>query len=195
MTQRSPASSRGADQANPAREPALGKKQNPARGRKGGFLLAWLVAFLYLACAGQIRADTIRGTVRDPSGALVAGARVAITGGTLTEPVLATTDDEGKFVVPNLAAGKYAVRVSKEGFEDGVAALDLKGTAELAVNLTIASQQTSVNVTGTALAFANSDPVYRQLRDIGVGRTHQVENVVLPMDVGRLNSSRGRSRC
>jgi hypothetical protein len=102
-----------------------------------------------------------------------------------------TTDDEGKFVVPNLAAGKYAVRVSKEGFEDGVAALDLKGTAELAVNLTIASQQTSVNVTGTALAFANSDPVYRQLRDIGVGRTHQVENVVLPMDVGTFEFKSG----
>jgi len=101
------------------------------------------------------------------------------------------TDSEGKFLVPNLAPGRYAVRVSKEGFEDSVSALDLKGTGEVPVNLAIASQQTSVNVTGQASAFANSDPVYRQLRDIGVGRTHQLEHVVLPMDVGTFEFKSG----
>jgi len=186
MTQRSQASGR-----SPVREPALSRKQKVARDGKSWFRLAWLMAFLCLACAGQIRAGTITGTVKDPSGAVVAGARVEITGGTLTEPVVVITDGEGKFVVPNLAAGSYAVRVSKEGFEDSLARLDLKGTAELPVSLTIASQQTSVNVTGTVSTFANSDSVYRLLRDIAVGRTHQVENVVLPMDVGRFEFKSG----
>src|SRR5215813_2253549 len=191
MTERSPASGSRHDRVNPGPQPALGKKQNPAQGGKSWLLLAWLAAFLGLASAGQIRADTITGTATDPSGALVAGARVEITGGTLTEPVLVITDSEGKFVVQDLAAGKYAVRVSKEGFEDRVAALDLNGTAKLAVNLTIASQQTSVSVTGKVSAFANADPVYRQLRDISVGRTHQLEHAVLPMDVGTFEFKSG----
>jgi hypothetical protein len=105
--------------------------------------------------------------------------------------VVVSTDGAGKFVVPNLPAGNYSVRVHKEGFEDSVLSLDLKGKAELPVNLTIASQQISVNVLGKAAAFANSDPVYRQLRDIGVGRTHHVENVTLPMDVGTFEFKSG----
>jgi hypothetical protein len=92
------------------------------------------------ASAKQLRADTITGTVKDPSGAVVAGARVEITGGVLTQPVVVSTDGEGKFLFPNLAAGKYSVRVSKEGFEDSLATLDLKGTADLPVTLAIASQ-------------------------------------------------------
>src|SRR5215467_5858549 len=151
MTQPSQTSGR-----SPDRRPAVSRKQDVARNRKSRFLRACLMAFLCLTLAGRMRADTITGAVRDPSGAVVAGARVEITGGTLTEPVVVITDMEGKFVAPNLAAGKYLVRVSKEGFEDSVARLDLKGSADLPVNLTIASQQTSVSVTGKVSAFANS---------------------------------------
>jgi carboxypeptidase family protein len=191
MTQPSRAPRRGLDRANPSAQSSDRAEENFARKAQSRFRLVWLMAFLCLACAAYTRADTISGTVKDPSGAVVSGARVAITGGTLTEPVVAVTDSEGKFLVPNLAPGRYAVRVSKEGFEDSVAALDLKGTGEVPVNLAIASQQTSVNVTGKASGFANSDPVYRQLRDVAVGRTHQLEHVVLPMDVGTFEFKSG----
>ena len=132
----------------------------------------------------QLRADTISGTVKDPSGAVVAGARVEITGGNLTQPVVLTSDDSGKFSAPNLAAGRYSVRVAKAGFEDLVTPVDLHGAADLALSLTIAAQQTRVNVTAAVSGFANSDPVYRQLRDIGLGETYRVEDFTLPLDVG-----------
>jgi len=130
------------------------------------------------------RADTLTGTVTDPSGAVVAGARIEISGGSLSQPLELTTDATGRFSAPNLAAGKYSVKVSKEGFDDQVSAVDLNGTADLTFTLTIATQQTSVNVTGKAAAYLNSDPLYRQLRDLRLGTTYKCENFTLKMDVG-----------
>ena len=129
-----------------------------------------------LLCLGLqpcLRADTISGTVKDPSGAVVAGARIEITGGNLSQPLLLTSDESGKFVAPNLPPAKYSVHVVKEGFGESATTIDLHGAADLNVQLTIAQQQTSVNVTEKSLAFANSDSAYRQLRDIGLGLTYR----------------------
>src|SRR5437016_8250679 len=131
-----------------------------------------------------LRADTISGTVKDPSGAVVAGARIEISGGALAEPLVLTSDGSGKFVAPNWSAGKYSVRASKEGFDDLVTTVELNGTADLPVSLRIKSQQTSVTVNEKSSAFANSDAVYRQLRSVGLGDTFRCENFTLPIDVG-----------
>ena len=50
-----------------------------ARNSNSLLLIVRLLVFvlLCLACAAGVRADTISGTVKDPSGAVVAGARVA----------------------------------------------------------------------------------------------------------------------
>jgi hypothetical protein len=69
--------------------------------------------------------------------------------------------------------------------------VELKGTAELPLKLTIASQPTSINVTGKAAAFANSDAVYRQLRDLGLGKTYHCENFTLSMDAGTFELKSG----
>jgi Peptidase family M1 domain/Carboxypeptidase regulatory-like domain len=163
----------------------------PFVGRVRRFLPP-LLAFVAVSLgAGPLRADTITGVVKDPSGALVAGAQVEISGGTLSGPLALATDAEGKFSAPNLLPGKYSVRVSQEGFEDTFTTVDLQGTSNLTVSLTIASQQTSISVTGKAVAFVNSDPAYRQLRDIGLGKTYQCENFTLPMDVGTFELKSG----
>jgi len=155
-------------------------------------LLLTLMFLLFLAgVPSQIVADTLTGTVKDPSGAVVAAARVEITGGNLTQALVLATDAEGKFNAPNLVAGKYSVRISKEGFEDNVASVELKGTADLPVQLALASQQISVEVTGKAAAFANSDPIYRQLRDLGMSHTYHCENFSLPLDVGTFELKSG----
>ena len=150
----------------------------------GGLLHAAVVALLFLAVASLANADMISGRVKDPSGAVVAGARVEITGGNLTEPVVVTSDDSGRFTAPNLTAGKYSVRVVKENFDDLVMTVDLHGTADLALSLTLAAQQTQITVTGKSSGFANSDSFYRELREIGLGDTYSCENFTLPMDVG-----------
>src|SRR5579872_2754165 len=109
-------------------------------------LYLFLVALLSAVCAAPLPADTLTGTVKDPSGAVVAAARIEISGGDLPKPLQLVSDESGKFVAPNLPAGKYSVRVVKEGFDDLVAQIDLHGAADLTLALVISTQQTSVTV-------------------------------------------------
>jgi hypothetical protein len=142
------------------------------------------LALIFLALATPLRADTISGTIKDASGAVIAGAQVEITGGSLTQAIILSSDDSGKFTALNLQPGKYSVRVTMEGFEELVTSLDLQGAAELPLALTIAAQQTNINVATKSAAFANSDTFYRQLRNVGLDVTYRCENFTLPLDVG-----------
>src|SRR6267143_4389326 len=150
-----------------------------------------VMALLCLVLSPHVRADTISGTIKDPSGAVVTGARIEISGDNLAQPLLLTSDASGKFAAPNLSAGKYSIRVAKEGFDDLVATVDLHGTADLPLRLTITAQQTSVTVNEKSTAFANSDVVYRQLRNVGLGETFRCENFTLNMDVGTFELKTG----
>src|SRR5438046_3160543 len=138
-----------------------------------------------------VRADTITGTVKDPSGGVVPGTRIEITGDGITQPLLLTTDEFGKFAAPDLKPGQYSVRVTKDGFEPLVSAIELHGTTDLQLKLVIAGQITSVTVSEKSLAFANSDSVYRQLRGIGFGDTFVCKNYKFNMAVGNFELNNG----
>jgi hypothetical protein len=183
-------------QIQPAHHP--NRKPNPygavealRRVRPLHLFRASIVALLYLALAANLGADTISGTVKDPSGAVVVGARIEITGGNLSQPLVLTSDESGKFTAPNLNPGKYSVRVAKDGFEDLVITVELKGAADLPLTLTIATQQTRVNVTEKGTAFANSDAAYRQLRDVSLAESFHCENFTLTVDVGTFELKSG----
>ena len=163
----------------------------PSRRARAHVIYAAILTLLCLALATRLRADTISGTVKDPSGAVVAGARIEISGGNLPQAIVLTSDETGKFAAPNLNPGSYSVRVVKDGFDDLVTAVELKGTAELALRLTIVAQKTSVNVNEKNTAFANSDAGYRQLRDMGLGETYRLENFTLTMDAGTFQFKSG----
>jgi len=150
-----------------------------------------MLALLCLAVATRLLADTISGTVKDLSGAAVVGARIEITGGNLSQPIILASDDSGKFAAPNLTPGKYSVRVAKTGFDELVIPVDLRGVADLPLNLTIAAQQTRVTVTEKNTAFANSDVVYRRLREVSLADTFLCENFTLTMDVGTFQLKSG----
>jgi hypothetical protein len=154
-------------------------------------LLNIVIVLSFLVFAAPLRADTISGTIRDPSGAVIAGARIEITGGGLPQAIVLTSDESGKFAGPNLRPGQYSVRIVKQGFSDLVTAVDLRGTAELALTLTIAPQQTQVSVAGKRGAFANSDPVYRQLRNVGLGATYRCEKITVSIDAGTFTFNSG----
>ena len=123
-----------------------------------------------------LHAETISGTVLDPSGAVIVGARIEISGGDLSQPIMFSSDAQGKFVSPDLKPGSYSLRVTREGFEPLVKTVDLRGTAELELKLAIAKQHEEVTVSGKGRAYANSDPIYKQLRNIGLGETFRFDD-------------------
>jgi hypothetical protein len=147
---------------------------------------------LLFGLPGSLRASTISGIVKDPSGAVIAGAQIEITGGGLAQPIELTSDGLGQFVSPDLTPGKYVVRVSREGFDTGEKEVDLTtSNIELQLTLAIARQQTNIQVPGQALSFANSDPVYRQLRGIGLGRTFRFDKFTVDCDVANFEFHEG----
>ena len=150
-----------------------------------------LVLALCAGAAGVLRADTITGTVKDPQGQLVPGARIEISGSGLSAPVVLTSDAEGKFSAPDLKPGKYSVRITQAGFEPVVQTVDLQGAADLELTLTLAAQQSTVIVTGRSTGYANSDPDYLKLRNIGLGDSVKVDDVTLNLDVGTIHFKTG----
>ena len=154
----------------------------------------WLKAVIVVLCLALpalLHASTISGTVKDPSGAVIAAARIEITGGDLAQPVELTSDGLGKFTSPDLKPGKYVVHVTRDGFEPLERAVDLGEPVELQLTLEIARQQTNIVVPGQALAFANSDPVYKELRGVGLGETFRFDDFTLNYEAGTFHFQKG----
>jgi len=136
-------------------------------------------------------AATISGTVKDTSGAVISGAHIEITGGSLTQPITLSSDGLGRFESPDLQPGEYQLRVAHEGFDPLEQTVELQGSTELQLTLEIARVQTNISVPGKAGAYANSDPVYRQLRNLGLGESFQIEDFTLLSDVATFHFQKG----
>ena len=146
---------------------------------------------LFLIVPTVLHAHTISGTVQDPSSAVIAGARIEITGGDLTQPIVLASDGLGKFASPDLKPGTYSVRVTREGFEPLIRTVNLQAAVELQLTLAIAKQHELVSVPGKSLAFANTDRVYRQLRDLGLGESFHFDNFTLTLDAATFQFQKG----
>jgi Carboxypeptidase regulatory-like domain/TonB dependent receptor len=70
---------------------------------------------------GQKDAGAVVGSVRDVSGAVVAGAKVTVTDVDRGTQTVVSTNSAGEYVVSPLKIGRYSVTVEKEGFKKDVA--------------------------------------------------------------------------
>src|SRR5581483_9780892 len=124
---------------------------------------------LLLLSSSFVVASTLSGTIKDRTGAVVVHARVEITGAGLAQPIVVTSDNAGQFTTPDLDSGHYSLKVAAPGFEDLERPVDLPASSlqvELVLSLPIAKEE--VTVRGKYAQFANSDQVYRGLRDVGL---------------------------
>jgi hypothetical protein len=130
---------------------------------KGLFLICslWIGAFMPSAWAQLTTAGTINGTVVDPSGAIIAGAQVAIvqTGtGTVTKTV---SNSGGNFVQVGLNSGHYEVTVSDPGFANyRQTNIYLEPMATYTVHATLkpGDVATTVTVTGSEAEVQTTTP-------------------------------------
>lgn len=131
---------------------SMNRSANP-RQWHASWLLKVTMFLLSLGAPVCLSAQSISGTVQDPSGALIDGAQVEITGGDLAQPLVLSSDKVGKFTSPDLKLGNYSLRVTRDGFEALVKAVNLQGPVQLQLTLTIAVAKVSVSVSGKSLGF------------------------------------------
>src|SRR5260370_24871766 len=95
-----------------------------------------LILAIAIVSATQARAQvsgaTLSGTVTDPSGAAIAGAKVSITNKATSVTRDVTTDSSGFYSAPNLLPGSYEVTFGASGFST---------TKESNLTLTVGAQQ------------------------------------------------------
>ena len=109
---------------------------------------------------------SISGTVTDPSGAAVPGAKVTVTAPATGLSRTFTTNESGEYIVPLLGVANYIVQVELQGFQTAKAEdirLQVDEHRELDFKLSPASVQNSVEVNATAVAIQTSDATLGQV--------------------------------
>ncbi|MGA2360041.1 MAG: carboxypeptidase regulatory-like domain-containing protein [Terriglobales bacterium] len=126
-----------------------------------------VLAALYLASGACLMAQTsqgrILGSVTDPSGAVVAGAKMTITNTATNVSQAVTTTSSGDYLLPNVDPGTYTVSAEAKGFKKSLSSVftvDVARDARVNLRLQpgavsetieVTAQQTLVDSTETTL--------------------------------------------
>ncbi len=114
-----------------------------------------LVAILSVAVSAQLPTSTLNGTVSDPQGAALVGAKVSVTSQGTGGVRETTTDTAGFYSVSNLVPADYTVRVEAAGFataEVKNVRLEVGRASTIDIKLAVAKVGEVVEVTGAELA-------------------------------------------
>src|SRR5512134_1105005 len=114
--------------------------------------LLWLAMFMLLvsrSAFGQAVYGNIVGSVTDPQGAVVVGARVTITDTQRQVTNTTATNSDGNFTQRFLIAGTYQVRVEAAGFKAAVqvvtVSVDQEARADLKLEVGELSQVVEIS--------------------------------------------------
>ena len=136
-----------------------------------------VILFLALPASGQAPVGTILGTVKDASGAVVAGATVTIKNTDTGDTRTLTTGSDGAYRANAMPIGNYEVRVEQAGFQTQVrSGLTLHVTEEIVVNadLKVGTTSQEVMVTGEAPLVNTTSSVLG-----GLVNNNKIENLPL----------------
>ncbi len=112
--------------------------------------VAALLGLLALSARAQTGAGTIEGTVRDPSGAVVAGARITLTHTETSRLWQAASNAVGFFIQPSLPIGGYKLTVEAAGMKRWEGGLELQASQTSVVNpqLALGASVSEITVVG-----------------------------------------------
>lgn len=117
------------------------------------FVLTFLASAVGIAIAQTGGGATLVGTVRDPTGATVAGAKVTVTNTATAFVTENITSTEGGYYVPYLAPGEYRMKVTASGFKEFIRdGITLRSAEVPRVDITMEVGSVSDSVTVSAEA-------------------------------------------
>jgi len=120
---------------------------------RGWVVLLAVMLLLPAVMLGQEVTGRIAGTIYDPSGAVVPGAAVEVTGANLPRSLTTTSEANGSYSLPRLPAGTYTVKASAAGFSSvqqvGIN-VELGRTARIDFKLAVGAVSETVIVTAAA---------------------------------------------
>lgn len=126
------------------------------------FVTIQLLAFAALPlCAQNTNTGEIKGSVTDPSGAVIANAKVTVTDLLTGVVTVVDTNKSGIYDVPSLLPGEYTVAVAAAGFKDYLRKGVVLEVETVAINVTlavgVATEQVVVNGEVPLLQTESSD--------------------------------------
>jgi hypothetical protein len=160
-----------------------------------------LVLTVQTVLNGQEATGKIIGTVSDPQGAVIPGAKVTATStGSQTSQVSreAVTDEDGNYQIPALPIGTYRVTVERDGFKKFVSdgnKLQINQILRIESSLELGSPSESVDVTGQAVAVETVNPTLgrsvtsRPILDLPLNGRNVLSLALLQPGVSENNSS------
>ena len=110
-------------------------------------ILSGALIFSALSSFGQARISSVQGTVKDPTGALVPGAKVVVTQPLTRYEQATQTDAQGSFKLVNLPFNTYKVRVEASGFQPLEQSIDLETTLPQTLDLSLSVEEATAAVT------------------------------------------------
>jgi hypothetical protein len=125
---------------------------NPSTARTLAYLTILLLA-LSSQMLGQSARARIVGSVKDPQGAVIAGANVTVTNVATRVESKAVTDNDGFYQALELPIGAYKVKVARDGFttaETVAYTLEINQVQRIDVTLKVGAKSETVEVTGEA---------------------------------------------
>lgn len=125
-----------------------------------GAALALASLFVFAAAGiAQIATTSLRGVIKDPSGAVVPGATVTLTNGANGQTFTATADAAGEYTFASIPPARYTIKVAATGFGDQTKIAELLVNQPATVNFTMTLQAVSqvVNVSAEAETLNTTD--------------------------------------
>ena len=113
-----------------------------------------------VGAAAQTITGSVSGTVTDPSGAVIPGAKVAATNVDTGITVTDTTNSAGIYNIRFLQIGRYKVVTTAKGFTTqtfGPFSLEIEQTAKVDAKLTVGSDSTKVDVSTEQVPLLDSE--------------------------------------
>jgi hypothetical protein len=135
-----------------------------------------MILLLSLGMFGQstVGSGSIVGSVTDPSGAVLSGAKVTITNSATGQTLETTSNSAGAYASGALLPGTYKVQVSSKGFSSvsSTVTVQVGNTSTVNAKMALGQETTTIEVQGSAVQVNTEQPTVQ-----GVLTANQIENL------------------